>query len=341
MEQTIQADIKVSIIIPAYNAALYLERTLRSVFEQSLPDFEIVLIDDGSTDSTGQIVEKLQQKDPRLNYFYKDNGGVSSARNLGIEKARGEFISFLDSDDTYEPDFLEKMYNQITEVRGDLCYCGFSYEIYGKKVQQVPVNFEIPDPLNFMLEGKAMASMNSWFIRRSFINDIQIYFSTDISYGEDIEFCCKLLYEAKSGICTCIKEYLTNYNLHHGSLSERQNLWYLPPRMLGDIKSSKGIFDYMKMVNIPRTEHYLSAAASRIKEKYLYYLWGSLLLGRKEDFKLLYRFYEQDQNEYSLTTVSPPGVKIKIWKFCVSTYIGRFIGRYILRYYKYIQRSYR
>ena len=106
----------ISIIIPAYNAGDYLANTIESVFNQTYPDFELLLIDDGSTDHTHEIVQAFQSKDNRIKYYYKPNGGVSSARNLGIKKARGEYFTFLDSDDTYEPAFLEKMFCQIKQT---------------------------------------------------------------------------------------------------------------------------------------------------------------------------------------------------------------------------------
>lgn len=93
----------------------------------------------------------------------------------------------------------------------------------------------------------------------------------------------------------------------------------------------------MKAVKIPQSELYLSAASLKVKEKYLYYLWGTLLLGEKEDFELLYHFYKQDKNIYGLN-VPLFGIKNKIWGFCVTTFVGRIIGRYILKYYKYFQR---
>ena len=101
----------ISIIIPAYNAADYLAQTIESVLNQTYSDFELILIDDGSTDRTREIIKDYQCKDARIKYFYKENGGVSSARNLGLQKATGDFVSFLDSDDLWDRRFLESMYH--------------------------------------------------------------------------------------------------------------------------------------------------------------------------------------------------------------------------------------
>ena len=99
----------ISIIIPAYNAADYLAQTIESVLNQTYSDFELILIDDGSTDRTREIIKDYQCKDARIKYFYKENGGVSSARNLGLQKATGDFVSFLDSDDLWDRRFLESI----------------------------------------------------------------------------------------------------------------------------------------------------------------------------------------------------------------------------------------
>lgn len=100
-----------SVIIPLYNKEKFIEATLRSVLEQSFVNFEILIVNDGSTDSSTEIIKKFN--DPRIRYFSKENEGVSSARNYGIEKVKGEFIAFLDADDYWYPGFLEKMFNNI------------------------------------------------------------------------------------------------------------------------------------------------------------------------------------------------------------------------------------
>lgn len=104
---------KVSIIVPVYNTEKYLHRCINSILVQSFSNFELLLIDDGSTDSSGDICDKYTQKDFRIRSFHKENGGVSSARNLGIDNARGEWITFIDSDDEVTLKWLEEFCNNI------------------------------------------------------------------------------------------------------------------------------------------------------------------------------------------------------------------------------------
>jgi glycosyltransferase involved in cell wall biosynthesis len=99
---------KVSIIVPCFDQAQYLDESLQSILEQTFGDWECFIVNDGSPDHTEEIARKWVAKDRRFIYTYKENGGVSSARNLGVEKAKGEFILTLDADDKYEATFLEK-----------------------------------------------------------------------------------------------------------------------------------------------------------------------------------------------------------------------------------------
>lgn len=102
------ADIKVSVIIPVYNVEKYLRQNLESVQKQTLKDIEIICVDDGSTDSSCKIAEEFAAADSRFVVIKQQNGGAGAARNNGLRHAKGKYLSFLDSDDFFEPDMLEK-----------------------------------------------------------------------------------------------------------------------------------------------------------------------------------------------------------------------------------------
>lgn len=102
----------ITIIIPVYNAEEYLDRCVQSIFMQNYTDYELLLIDDGSTDNCGTMCDEYAAKDSRVRVFHKENGGVSSARNYGIVQAQGEWITFIDADDYVHPDFLASLYAQ-------------------------------------------------------------------------------------------------------------------------------------------------------------------------------------------------------------------------------------
>lgn len=113
----------ISVIIPAYNAGAWLPATVESVFAQTCPDWELILVDDGSTDNTGALCDRYAAADSRIRVLHKDNGGPSSARNCGIEAAHGEWLTFLDTDDLLHPEFLELMLRAATETDSDAAGC--------------------------------------------------------------------------------------------------------------------------------------------------------------------------------------------------------------------------
>ena len=113
----------ISVIVPVYKAEAFLAKCVDSILAQSFSDFELLLIEDGSPDGSGALCDACAARDSRVRVFHKENGGVSSARNLGLEEARGEFIAFADSDDWLEPDCLETLYALVTEHSADAAGC--------------------------------------------------------------------------------------------------------------------------------------------------------------------------------------------------------------------------
>ena len=107
----------ISIIIPVYKVEEYLEKCVDSVIKQTYDNLEIILVDDGSPDNCGKICDQYSKKDKRVKVIHKENGGLSDARNAGIDISRGEYISFIDSDDYVEIDYIETLYNSIIKSK--------------------------------------------------------------------------------------------------------------------------------------------------------------------------------------------------------------------------------
>jgi len=116
----------ISVIVPIYKSESFLEACVDSILQQTYPNLEIILVNDGSPDYSGDICDTYSDKDSRIKVIHKSNGGVSSARNAGLDIATGEFIAFVDSDDTLEQNMYEFMYDQITGSNSDICICGFN-----------------------------------------------------------------------------------------------------------------------------------------------------------------------------------------------------------------------
>ena len=147
---------KVSIIIPVYNVEKYLRRCLDSVLAQTYTNFEAILVDDCSPDESYKICEEYARKDGRIKVIRKEkNGGASSARNVAIESATGEYFSFVDSDDYIEPNYLQVLVETIeSDSEADFAQCGF-YEINGKEdIESLDLNGERPSSVKKAYSGK-------------------------------------------------------------------------------------------------------------------------------------------------------------------------------------------
>lgn len=147
----------ISVIVPVYNVETYLERCITSIVKQSFKDLEILLIDDGSTDNSGLICDKWAEKDKRIHVIHKKNGGLSEARNTGLDIYKGEYVCFVDSDDYLEIDILEELMCALEKNKADIAVCNFIYE-YEERMKHHYEEFRIEEELHltgrqFMLWG--------------------------------------------------------------------------------------------------------------------------------------------------------------------------------------------
>ncbi|MCL2328359.1 MAG: glycosyltransferase family 2 protein [Bacteroidetes bacterium] len=181
----------VSIIIPVYNAEKYLRDCINSVLAQTFSDFELLLINDGSSDSSGKICDEYASHDVRIRVFHKENGGVSSARNFGIDNAKGKWVAFIDSDDWVEIAYLEHLLqgNDIVELR----VAGYvDYRPKGKKIFQLEpelfFNQQIQSYYAKYISTYTIFAVWGKLYLLSTINKYHIRFDIRLSYGEDNVF---------------------------------------------------------------------------------------------------------------------------------------------------------
>lgn len=128
----------VSVVIPAYNRAKVICRAIESCLNQTYEDIEVIVVDDGSSDNTKEVIAAID--DNRLRYIYQDNAGACAARNRGIELAQGEYIAFQDSDDEWHTDKLEKQMAALTEMKADFVFCGFIKTYSNGQKEKIPEN---------------------------------------------------------------------------------------------------------------------------------------------------------------------------------------------------------
>lgn len=195
---------KVSIIIPIYNAQIYLKQCVESVLGQSMKDLEVVLIDDGSTDESGKMCDIWKEMDKRVKVLHIDNMGVSNARNKGLEIAKGEFIMFVDSDDWMNCRMVETLYNKITSKNLEVVFCDYIKVSEEKQIKcekvleyQIYENEQVPIVIRNMFGGgKYFSSVWRGIYRKSIIDQYNIRFE-NIKFAEDMLFNIEYLFDCK------------------------------------------------------------------------------------------------------------------------------------------------
>ncbi len=184
----------VSIIVPVYKAESYLHRCVDSILAQTLLDFELLLIDDGSPDKSGDICDMYAQKDSRVRVFHKNNGGVSSARQCGLDNVQGEYIIHADPDDWVEPDMLEELYRKAVEDNADMVICDMFVNYPNKQVYQTQSPSEhnhetVLKELFLQLHGSCCNKL----VRRGCCERYGLKFDMELSFCEDLYFNSSLL----------------------------------------------------------------------------------------------------------------------------------------------------
>ncbi|MBE6887139.1 MAG: glycosyltransferase family 2 protein [Ruminococcaceae bacterium] len=186
----------VSVIIPVYNVENYLRQCVESVVNQTYKDIEIILVDDGSKDSSGNLCDELAGTDSRIKVIHKPNGGLADARNCGTNAATGEWILYLDSDDWYEKDnHIEILVNQAHSLASDVvCYNYRRYfDASGTYSEPLCTTDETNPSIQHLVDNKIYTS-SAWskLIKRSLITENDLYFEKGL-LSEDIEFSARLL----------------------------------------------------------------------------------------------------------------------------------------------------
>lgn len=222
---------KISVIVPVYNIENYIEECIKSILNQTFKDFELLLVDDGSTDSSLNICREYEKKDNRIKVIHKKNGGLSDARNTGIEKACGKYFCFIDGDDFIANDTLENMYNLILKNNSQIAICNM-VRYYEDEDTEV---FYKPSETKIVLEGEdrfktlEQPSVCNKMFKAELFNGIRFPYG---KYYEDTFVYHELVMKARSVILTGKDSYY--YRCRRGSIL--------------DGGYSKKYFDFMEAV---------------------------------------------------------------------------------------------
>jgi glycosyltransferase involved in cell wall biosynthesis len=217
-------NIKVSVVVPVYNAETHLEQCIFSLLNQTLADIEIIIVNDGSSDGSKVIIDQLAAQHPCIEVLHRPNEGVSSARNNGIKVAKGEFIGFVDADDYAEPQLFETLYNNAINTQADIAICN-SNVIYEN--HSIPMRLQLENKtidIRDMRQNELISWMRfkydnaNWnkIYSSAVIKNNGLLFSEAISVWEDLLFnLCYLQYATKAVVVdTC----LYNYRVHPQSV---------------------------------------------------------------------------------------------------------------------------
>lgn len=224
-------DVKVSAIVPVYNTEKFLEKCIRSIMSQTLKEIEIICINDGSTDNSLEILKKLQKEDNRIIIIDKKNEGVSIARNIGIERARGEFLSFIDSDDWIDKNYYEICYKKLKISESDIIVTDFfSENINGEnqKYEKDVFSLEKIEKIRYVediLLINVTGALWNKIIRKEIVQRKNIRFEKELKVGEDIYFLIEILKEANS-IIKLNKAFL-HYIQHNNNTIKNIKIEYI------------------------------------------------------------------------------------------------------------------
>ncbi len=185
----------VSVIVPIYNMEKLMRKCLDSILAQSFEDYECLLIDDGSKDGSPAICDEYAAKDPRFKAFHKPNGGLSDARNYGLERAQGDYTIFFDPDDWVDADCLKDMYAKAVETDADMVMCDLYYnDPYRQSYcKQEPTSLDHNDVLKDLIVGKVYGFTVTKLLRRTLYQQYDLQYPVGMYGCEDQYTICKLL----------------------------------------------------------------------------------------------------------------------------------------------------
>lgn len=222
----------ISVIVPVYNVEKYLDKCLESLVNQTYRNLEILLIDDGSTDHSGEKCDAWVKKDTRIQVLHKKNEGVSEARNIGLEVAKGKYIGFVDSDDYIEKNMYEILCKEMQKNKAELVTCGANFIRNEEEIHPINSEMYTTEKVDKFQAIQRFYPLNGsiWkcLLVKERLKDIR--FNTNLSIGEDLNFICQYLLNCKEA-CVFISAPFYNYVIRENSAttvnhSKKQRLSY-------------------------------------------------------------------------------------------------------------------
>lgn len=269
----------ISIIIPTYNTLDVIHRTLKSIEEQTYPYYEMVIVNDGSTDGTKEFLDEYAKYHQNVIVYHQINQGVSVARNKGLELAKGKFVCFLDSDDTYSANFLAEMLKRQHETDGEAIICDFNYIENGKIIYR-KTNFNHEFPCLGFLGNNGYFHFSCMLIEKAALLRTNIKFDSTLRLSEDILFTVQVL-----SLLTCFYTDKTLFNYYKRDGSAVNCKWTVE-NWLNEIKSHQLVLAFLQ--NQANDKKLLAMAKKIVVQRELaYLLFCTKLLKYKERNKYI------------------------------------------------------
>lgn len=263
----------VSIIIPVYNVEKYIRNCLESVINQTVKNIEIIVIIDGSLDNSSNIVYGFAKKDKRIKVIDRENKGVLYSRIEGVQHSNGEYIVFLDGDDTLMLNSIEIMIQAITLEQADIVKGNYIKQLKNTVIKNKSYVTEKktfskaeyePFIYDLLYQDIYFNSMCYCMIRKQLLTDISLEY--DLKYGEDLITMLELI--LKSNKITIIPEYIYNYNINENGITLTKNEDKMKKKITDTIKVYNRLFDYVDIYEITNKEYYRELANTKL----LFYL---------------------------------------------------------------------
>ena len=252
---------KVSIIIAAYNIEDYIVKCLESIANQTYKNLEVIVVDDGSTDNTGKLADEFAENDNRFTVIHKENGGVSSARNRGIDVASGDFIGFVDGDDTIEDDMYEILVNNVIKYDADISHCGYKLIENNKETlmygsERVIIQDRKKGILDLLAGSLIEPGICNKIFRKEIVGDTRL--DESLKINEDLYFNILLFDKAKKSVFEDKAEYNYIKRDNSATTSSSNNIRRMTDprkvyRMINDLyKDDEVILPYAEKMDLLR-----------------------------------------------------------------------------------------
>lgn len=213
----------VSIIMPVYNSEKYINQSILSVLNQTYSNFELIIINDGSTDNSKKVCEQYLEKDSRIHFFDKKNEGVAKTRNFGIEKANGKYLMFIDSDDIFEENMIEKMLKTSIDFDADIVRCSYRNlsNLNNKIAEKIDDGvYEAEQIYDNLISELLKENLKGYIWNLLIKKEIVEKFDEDLFIYEDLLFCLNTFFKSKRIYCLDLPLYIYN-DLNTDSLTKR------------------------------------------------------------------------------------------------------------------------